>query len=141
MKIDKWKLSQIEMQEKIQKVANINVINCGNCGEIFFHDLSKKKIKCGYCDFKTKEPSDCPDYWCRGQEITEVDVTPGELIRAKKILCGNEKKVKEMVIKIKIHEQQADRIDYIDDVFVIEELRYCFTAKMFLDVINDKYNK
>ena len=141
MKIDKWKLSQIEMQEKIQKVANINVINCGNCGLVFFYDLSKKKIKCGYCGFKTKEPSDCPDYWCRGQEITEVRITPGELIRAKKILCGHEQEVKDMVIKIKMHEQQADMIDYIDDVVVMEELTYCFTAKMFLDVISDKSEK
>lgn len=136
MKIDKWRLSQVEMQEKIQQIAKVNVVTCGNCGSVIFQDLSKKKIKCGNCGFKTKEPSDFPDYWCRGQELVNIIVSPSQLIRAKKFLSGDEEEIRKMIVDIITHQQPGDLIDYITDVVVCEDFETRFTAKQFLDIIN-----
>ena len=136
MKIDKWRLSQVEMQEKIQQIAKVNVVTCGNCGSVIFHDLSKKKIQCGDYGFKTNEPSDFPDYWCRGQELVNIIVSPSQLIRAKKFLSGNEEEIRKMIVDIITHQQPGDLIDYITDVVVCEDFETRFTAKQFLDIIN-----
>ena len=71
-KIREKVIEQINLQEKIQELANVNIVNCGNCGSIVLHDRGTKEkyieeIICPYCDFKS-EPCDFPDFLYRGME-------------------------------------------------------------------------
>lgn len=69
-KKDKF-IKQIELQEKVQKLANINIVTCGNCGSILLHERNKYTICCCYCNRKI-DVSDCCDYLYRGMENNSV---------------------------------------------------------------------
>lgn len=64
-------LKQIEMQEKIQKLADINIVTCGNCDSIVLHERKHDEIVCPYC-FREMAVSDCQDYLYDGMENKEV---------------------------------------------------------------------
>ncbi len=68
---------QIELQEEIQRVANINVVTCGNCGSVMLHrikslsiDDDEKYITCPECNFNS-EPCDFPDYNYEGMPVPD----------------------------------------------------------------------
>ena len=90
-----FSLNQIDLQERIQSLANVNVVNCGHCGDVMFHDMNIKKIECG-CGFSSNEPGDFPDYWYQGQEYY-TGITERELRIAQKFLSGDEDEVKETI--------------------------------------------
>jgi hypothetical protein len=54
-------LQQIYLQEKIQKLADINIVTCGHCGSVVLHDRDAEEIDCPYCD-RIMDVCDCPDY-------------------------------------------------------------------------------
>lgn len=64
-------IEQIELQEKVQGLANVNIVNCGNCGSIVLHERVPievdSDINCPYCDF-TSDPCDFPDFLYSGIE-------------------------------------------------------------------------
>ena len=64
-------IEQIELQEEIQRLANINIVNCGNCGEILLHRTTTiqdtEDITCPYCNFHSN-PCDFPDFLYNGME-------------------------------------------------------------------------
>jgi hypothetical protein len=62
---------QIELQNKVIKLANINVVTCGNCGCVLLHELNDKPIDCACCN-STLDQSDCPDLWYSGMENNEI---------------------------------------------------------------------
>ena len=59
---------QLDLQHKIQEIANVNVVTCGNCGTVIFHDRDKTNITCFSCD-KAMDVSDCPDYFYEGEYV------------------------------------------------------------------------
>jgi hypothetical protein len=63
-------LKQIELQEDIQRLANINIVTCGHCGTVLLHKLNEEVV-CFSCKNTFKDPSDCPDYWYTGCENNE----------------------------------------------------------------------
>ena len=67
-KIKKEKiLKQLALQEKVKKLAGINLVNCGNCGSVVLQTLKSSKIDCPYCNIKL-DVSDCPDFLYAGME-------------------------------------------------------------------------
>lgn len=73
-------IEQIQLQEEIQRVANINIVNCGNCGGMLLHRTTTiqdaEDITCPYCDFKS-DPCDFPDFLYSGMENSaEFDEEP-----------------------------------------------------------------
>lgn len=64
-------LKQIELQEKIQRLADINIVTCGHCGSIVLHERKHYEIVCPYC-FREMAVSDCQDYLYDGMENKEV---------------------------------------------------------------------
>ena len=130
-----FSLNQIELQERIQSLANVNVVNCGHCGDVMFHDMNIKKIECG-CGFSSNEPGDFPDYWCQGQEYY-TGITERELRIAQKFLSGDEDEVKEMIISIRAHKDENDLIDYLDYVTPCEDFEFTFTVKAFRNLITN----
>lgn len=78
-------IEQIELQEEIQRLANINIVNCGSCGSTLLHrmvlftpetPLEDMDIVCPYCNF-TSEPCDFPDFLYDGMENSaEFDEEP-----------------------------------------------------------------
>ena len=60
-------IEQIDLQEEIQKKAQINIVNCGSCGSVLLHRINDEDIECPYCNF-ISEPSDFPDFFYRGLE-------------------------------------------------------------------------
>ena len=64
-------LKQIELQNKIKKLAKVNIVTCGNCGSIVLHELDDTEIDCPYCN-RIMDVSDCPDYLYDGMENNEV---------------------------------------------------------------------
>lgn len=68
-------LEQIQLQEEIQRLANINIVNCGNCGEILLHRTTTiqdtEDIMCPYCHFES-EPCDFPDFLFSGMELSDA---------------------------------------------------------------------
>lgn len=64
-------LKQIELQEKIQQLADVNIVTCGNCGSIVLHERTVYKIVCPYC-VRKMDVSDCCDYLYRGMENNQV---------------------------------------------------------------------
>jgi hypothetical protein len=68
-------IQQIELQEKIQELANINIVNCGSCESVLLHDRGSKRhytkeIICPYCNY-ISEPCDFPDFLYMGMENSE----------------------------------------------------------------------
>ena len=61
-------LEQIRLQEKIQKIAKVNLLTCGNCGAILLHDTKKNQVDCYVCE-NMIDAHDCSDYWYKGLEI------------------------------------------------------------------------
>lgn len=64
-------LKQIELQNRIKKLAKVNIVTCGNCGSIMLHELDDNEIDCPYCN-RIMDVSDCPDYLYDGMENNEV---------------------------------------------------------------------
>ena len=58
---------QIELQKKIQDLANVNIVTCGNCGQIILHERNEGDIECFECG-EVMEQCDCPDLWYNGAE-------------------------------------------------------------------------
>ena len=54
-------LQQIYLQEKIQKLADINIVTCGHCGNVVLHEMTDTEIDCPYCD-RIMDVCDCHDY-------------------------------------------------------------------------------
>jgi len=63
-------LQQIELQEKIQRLANINIVTCGHCGSVLLHERNDELITCACCKHELDQ-SDCPDLWYNGLENNE----------------------------------------------------------------------
>jgi hypothetical protein len=70
MKSRKLALQQIELQEKIQRLANINIVNCGSCGSVILHEINDKDIECISCGIVIAQ-CHCPDFWYKGLENNE----------------------------------------------------------------------
>ena len=134
-KVNKWAVNQITLQERIQQLAKVNVVNCGSCGDVIFHDLSDTTIKCG-CGYSSDEPSDFPDFWCKGQEYTPPPISNNEVELAGKFLSGDEFEVHDMLVEIKGCEDKNTMIDDLDSVVPAEKFERTFTVKEFLDIIN-----
>ena len=64
-------LQQIALQNKVKRLANVNIVTCGHCGSILLHELSASEIDCPYCD-TIMDTCDCPDYLYTGMENNEV---------------------------------------------------------------------
>jgi transcription elongation factor Elf1 len=66
-------MKQIELQEKIQKLANINIVTCGHCGTVLMHEMKTannenvEEIECYSCEVKMNI-CDAPDLWYKGCE-------------------------------------------------------------------------
>jgi hypothetical protein len=60
-------IEQIELQEKVQREAGINIVCCGNCGQVLLHNVGDEEIKCVSCE-RVMALSDCPDLWYNGIE-------------------------------------------------------------------------
>jgi uncharacterized CHY-type Zn-finger protein len=60
-------IEQIHLQEKIQRIANINIVTCGNCASVVLHDRKDEEIDCPYCD-SIMDVCDCPDYLYNGMQ-------------------------------------------------------------------------
>lgn len=60
-------IEQIHLQEKIQRIANINIVTCGNCASVVLHDRKDEEIDCPYCD-SVMDVCDCPDYLYNGMQ-------------------------------------------------------------------------
>ena len=56
---------QIELQERVNAVASINIVTCGNCGSVLLHDRMDSEIECACCK-SVMDLSDCPDLWYEG---------------------------------------------------------------------------
>lgn len=66
-------LMQIELQEKIQKIAGVNIVTCGHCGNVVLHKERDEEIDCPYCD-RVMDVCDCPDYLYSGMESNNIEV-------------------------------------------------------------------
>jgi hypothetical protein len=60
-------IKQIELQERIQTLAKVNIVTCGHCGEVLLHEMNEEDIECIGCG-NTLAQSDCPDFWYGGLE-------------------------------------------------------------------------
>jgi LSD1 subclass zinc finger protein len=56
---------QIDLQKRVQDLANVNIVTCGNCGNVLLHDTSAEEIVCASCH-SDMDVSDCPDLWYEG---------------------------------------------------------------------------
>jgi len=64
---------QIELQNRVNAVASINIVTCGNCGSVLLHDRMDSEIECACCK-SVMDLSDCPDLWYEGcQNNSEFD--------------------------------------------------------------------
>jgi hypothetical protein len=64
---------QIELQERVQALANINIVTCGHCGSVLLHERNDELITCACCKHELDQ-SDCPDLWYEGcQNNAEFD--------------------------------------------------------------------
>lgn len=70
-------IDQIRLQEKVQKLANVNIVTCGNCGTVLLHEMNEDDIECFNCR-RVMEQSDCPDFWYEGVQdnlpIKEIEL-------------------------------------------------------------------
>ena len=64
---------QIELQNRVNAIASINIVTCGNCGSVLLHDRMDSEIECACCK-SVMDLSDCPDLWYEGcQNNSEFD--------------------------------------------------------------------
>jgi ribosomal protein S27E len=69
-------IEQIELQYKIQALANVNIVTCGNCGTVLLHERNEDDIECFSCG-SVMAQSDCPDFWYEGcQDNAEFNDEP-----------------------------------------------------------------
>jgi hypothetical protein len=64
-------IEQITLQEKIQKLAKVNLITCGNCEAILLHDIKKNQVDCYVCG-NMIDLHHCPDFWYKGLENSDL---------------------------------------------------------------------
>lgn len=65
-------LKQIELQEKIQRLADINIVTCGHCGNVLLHERNDKEIECIYCE-TIMDVFDCSDLFYNGMENNTIE--------------------------------------------------------------------
>lgn len=53
--------NQIELIEKVIRLAKINIVNCCRCDSVILHQTKAKNITCPYCEH-TSEQSDFEDF-------------------------------------------------------------------------------
>jgi uncharacterized Zn finger protein (UPF0148 family) len=100
-------IEQIELQEKIQQLANINIVNCGNCGSVFLHERHEGDIECPFCDF-IGDQCDCPDYLYSGIENNaEFNHEPIKMVKTKQI-CREDVLSVAQSINVSLNEAQID---------------------------------
>lgn len=66
-------LNQIELQEKVQRLADVNIVMCGHCGNVVLHDRDAEEIDCPYCD-ELMDVHDCGDLFYSGMENNTFEV-------------------------------------------------------------------
>jgi len=71
---------QIELQEIIQ-ASGMNVVTCGDCGFVLLHEITDNFYAKCLCGFESNEPSDFPDFWCRGQENNYSFITTDDVVK------------------------------------------------------------
>lgn len=60
-------IKQIELQHRIQTLANVNIIECNNCSAIIMHDRGYEDGKCFNCNSDINF-HECTDYWYEGAQ-------------------------------------------------------------------------
>lgn len=58
---------QIKLQERVKKLAGVNIVTCGNCGGILLHELKAEHVDCIECG--KMELHVCPDLFYKGMEV------------------------------------------------------------------------
>jgi hypothetical protein len=66
-------LNQIELQEKVQRLADVNIVTCGHCGNVVLHEMDAEEIDCPYCD-RVMDVCDCPDLFYSNMENNTIEV-------------------------------------------------------------------
>jgi hypothetical protein len=62
---------QIELQNKVVRLANVNIVTCGSCGTVLLHERNDQPIECYHCG-AVLEQCDCPDLWYNGMDYYET---------------------------------------------------------------------
>lgn len=132
---------QIELQDRVQALANVNIVTCGHCGSVLLHEMNDKPIECASCKHELDQ-CDCPDLWYEGcQNNSEFDEDEEE----EETYLGNiEKGITNLKVygiefgyrlKFYSNDIERDSVNCLDDDHVWRELKARGYKKSFRKVV------
>ena len=130
-------IKQIELQERVNAMASINIVTCGNCGSVLLHDIMDSEIECACCK-SVMDLSDCPDLWYEGcqnnSEFEEEEIYLGNI---EKGLTNIKVYGIEYGYRLKFYANDIERnvADCLDSDHVWRELREIGYKKSFCKVV------
>lgn len=105
--------TQIQLQEEVQKMANITLVTCGNCSTPFMHRLNIGTVKCYSCGYRL-DTSDCPDLFYKGCSAP----TPEKPMLELRELDNNYfwvERPKAVIMELSKHFDKVEDVSYVND--------------------------
>jgi len=127
---------QIELQNRVNAIASINIVTCGNCGSVLLHDRMDDEIECACCK-SVMDLSDCPDLWYEGcQNNSEFDedeptkeISVEDIVRVA-IDLGMNPSIAEINEVLKYYDSEVDQDPTATWDLIVENLLYnCVATK------------
>lgn len=133
---EKLLLEQIELQEKIQKIADVNLVTCAVCSTTLLHPLGDGEIQCHNC-MVVSDLVNCPDIYYKSLIPTHKKETMNniDLDTLDRQYFWNERP-KAVIAELKKHFNKVDDVSYINDSvpsLLINELYTVFLPNAIQD--------
>ena len=133
---EKLLLEQIELQEKIQKIADVNLVTCAVCSTTLLHPLGDGEIQCHNC-MVISDLVNCPDIYYKSLIPTHKKETMNniDLDTLDRQYFWNERP-KAVIAELKKHFNKVDDVSYINDSvpsLLINELYTVFLPNAIQD--------
>jgi hypothetical protein len=122
---------QIELQNRINAVASVNIVTCGNCGSVLLHDRMDSEIECACCK-SVMDLSDCPDLWyegCQNNSEFDEEIIPTKDISVDDVVkvamdLGMNPSIAEINEVLKYYDSEVDQDPTATWELIVENLLY-----------------
>ena len=122
---------QIELQNRVNAVASINIVTCGNCGSVLLHDRMDSEIECACCK-SVMDLSDCPDLWyegCQNNSEFDEEIIPTKDISVDDVVkvamdLGMNPSIAEINEVLKYYDSEVDQDPTATWDLIVENLLY-----------------
>ena len=122
---------QIELQNRINAVASVNIVTCGNCGSVLLHDRMDSEIECACCK-SVMDLSDCPDLWyegCQNNSEFDEEIIPTKDISVDDVVkvamdLGMNPSIAEINEVLKYYDSEVDQDPTATWDLIVENLLY-----------------